>query len=90
MPESYHAAVRDAPEILVGFAGYVGSAPRDYSFTFWLHDENDKFQKIEPRKVEREGDRFFILMLPGDAVRRLRQHQSGAVEWVESIPGGDP
>lgn len=51
---------------------------------------DDKIQKIEPRKVEREGDRFFIVMLPGDAVRRLRQHQSGAVEWVESIPGGDP
>jgi hypothetical protein len=87
--ESYHAAVRDAPEVLVGWAGYVPSPPREWTFTFWLHDEG-KLQKIEPREVEREGDRFFFLRLPGDAVRRFRQHQSGVVEWVNSIPGGDP
>ena len=86
----YHAAVRDAPEVLVGWAGYVPSPPREWTFTFWLHDKAGRFERIEPREVEREGDRFFIVTLPGDEVRRLRQRQSGSVEWVQSIPGGDP
>jgi hypothetical protein len=66
----------------------VPSPPRDWTFTFWLHDEG-KLQKIEPRVVEREGDPFFAVTLPDASIRRLRQHQS-SVEWVESIPGGDP
>lgn len=86
---AYHAAVRDAPEVSVGWAMMVPSPPREWSFTFWLHDEG-KVQRIEPREVERDGDRYFVLTLPGDDVRRFHQYESGAVEWVESIPGGDP
>lgn len=79
----------DAPEVLVGWANYIPSPPREWTFTFWIH-EDGKLQRIVAREVERDGDRFFIVTLPGGEVRRLRQHQSGVVEWVQSIPGGDP
>lgn len=77
-------------EVLVGWANYIPSPPREWTFTFWIRGEGDKLQRIEPREVEREGDRYFVLTLPGDDVRRFHQYESGAVEWVESIPGGDP
>jgi hypothetical protein len=77
-------------DVVFAPSGYGSEpAPRDLTFTFWLH-ERGEFQKIEPREVEREGDRFFVVTLPGGAVRRLRQYQSGATQWVDSIPGGDP
>lgn len=85
---SYHPAVPDAPDVSVGWAMVVPSPPREWSFIFWLHDKG-KVQQIEPRAVEREGDRFFIVTLPGGEVRRWRQ-QGLAIELVESIPGGDP
>jgi hypothetical protein len=81
--------VSDAPEILVGFSthGFLGATPpSDWTLTFWLHDENDKFQRLERREVLRGGDRYFTVALPGGQVARCRQHhESGAVEWVQTV-----
>jgi hypothetical protein len=88
--ESYHAAVSDDVEILVGFSSYgnLGSAdPSDWTLTFWLRYENDKFQKVESREVKRDGDRFFLVTLPSGEVSRSRLKQSGSFDWVDSIPG---
>ena len=86
----YHAAVSDDAEILVGFSSYgaLGSTdPSDWTLTFWLRSENDKFQKIESREVKRDGHRFFLVTLPSGEVRRSRLKQSGSFDWVDSIPG---
>jgi hypothetical protein len=80
----------DAPEILVGWSGYEGTPHRELTFSFWCRDEDDKLQHLRPREVEREGDRFFLLTLPDGTIRRFCQRQSGLLEWVASILGGDP
>jgi hypothetical protein len=82
--------MRRVPEISVGWWGNEGGATSDLVFTFWRHDVEGKSQEIKAREVERQGDRFFVLTLPSGAVRRMRQHKAGLLEWVESIPGGDP
>jgi hypothetical protein len=90
---SYHAAVPDDPDILVGFGspGFLGAiAPSDWTLTFWLHDENDKFQHLERRERKSDGDRFFLVILPHRVFARGCLHSSGSFEWVDSIPGGDP
>lgn len=90
--ESYHAAVSDAPEFIVARSTYVQNpAPRDLTFTFSVHYKGATPQRLESREVERGGDRFFIMTLPGDEVVRFRQNpKSGEAEPVDSIPGGDP
>jgi hypothetical protein len=89
----YHAAVSDEPEILVGFSspGFVrDTAPSDWTLTFWLHDENDKFRRLDRRERKSGGDRYFLVILPHRVFARGCLHPSGSFEWVETIPGGDP
>jgi hypothetical protein len=98
--ESYHAAVRDTPEgeihVLWSTYGHLGrSTPRDRTPTFERRDENGKLQKLTVARVQDRGeDRFFIVSLPGGAVRIWRQPLTADDVsdggWVDSIAGGDP